>query len=417
MDIELLISQYIDGELSSDAEADLHHRLAVSPEARAVFRAQLALRSVAHDSRILVIPANDLKSRLFNRLQQEGFAPEALPPSLASAAAATPVIEHSIPSPRLDRADHRRRRRAVAWALVPIILLALFIGREYLLEDDLQKGTPIAQDFGPATSGVVPGELPSPREGSPRSLTDARTDARGHTPPSPLSAPAEDRDASLSTSDAASLGRREVARAPTTDRLEQSDDAGTALGREAWLRNGRAATPSSPPPLPRHRGPQMLGERLPDDEVMSRDSLSPHLLSPSGMASSLPEGGGSGVEEGDITQQPAAANADQARGSLLGFGNLRSDHAGQQIADSTRGQALSSTRQDDALAPSDKDDTAMNGALARASSEPAYGSDDRSKERSSPVPLDPSMVKSAKAAYEKVWQALDSLKAKKARTK
>ena len=42
MDIEQLISSYLDGDLTGDQEAELHHTLALSPEARALFREHIA---------------------------------------------------------------------------------------------------------------------------------------------------------------------------------------------------------------------------------------------------------------------------------------------------------------------------------------------------------------------------------------
>lgn len=140
MNIEDFISRYIDGELDSESEADLHHRLAVSPEARAIFRAQIALRAVARDSRVLVTPTPALRNRLFERLEEEeGMGPVPPPPPSPVAAAVAPVadtfvgdVPHSLPSRRLreEGRDSRRRRRALALLLLPALLLGLFFVTE-----------------------------------------------------------------------------------------------------------------------------------------------------------------------------------------------------------------------------------------------------------------------------------------------
>jgi hypothetical protein len=118
MNIEDLIAQYIDGDLPGEAESELHHRLAVSPEARKLFRAQIALHGLAQDARVLHRPTAKMRADLFERLQQEEGMEEvaAIVPSVARAA----EQPRSIPSDNVTstaRATARRRRR-----LVPMLL-------------------------------------------------------------------------------------------------------------------------------------------------------------------------------------------------------------------------------------------------------------------------------------------------------
>ncbi|MEO5928684.1 MAG: hypothetical protein ABIR47_02015 [Candidatus Kapaibacterium sp.] len=146
MNIEDLISQYIDGNLSSEAEAELHHRLAVSPEARKLFRSQIALRSVARDQRVLQTPAPELRSALFGRLQrEEGMKPlEGIPASPPVVAA----VARSIPSPAVR--DGRRRRRAAIW-LIPFITALLAVVIVWNGEEDKPAGmkSPVFSDARP----------------------------------------------------------------------------------------------------------------------------------------------------------------------------------------------------------------------------------------------------------------------------
>src|SRR5687767_14208260 len=71
MNIEDLISQYIDGELSSEAEAELHHRLSVSPEDRMLFRDHVALHEAARSRHLQEHPAREMEMALFSRLARE----------------------------------------------------------------------------------------------------------------------------------------------------------------------------------------------------------------------------------------------------------------------------------------------------------------------------------------------------------
>lgn len=145
MDLELRISQYIDGELSGEEEAELHHMLAVSPEARALFREHLTLHTVARDERVLHRPTQSMRDDLFARLQaEEGMKPSAV--VLASAGASTAVLSDAptsspvhrvaedrpaIASQGDTRTEERRRRRRLIPILIPLLLCVIVGGVWY----------------------------------------------------------------------------------------------------------------------------------------------------------------------------------------------------------------------------------------------------------------------------------------------
>jgi len=195
MDIENLISQYIDGDLSNDAEAEMHHLLSVSSEARALFRAQLALRGVAHDTRVLVTPSNELRRNLFDRLRHEGLPATALPSTISAPSPAPSQVGRSLPSSRLDATALRRRRRAVVWALVPIVLLILIVGGSFVLDRDAPEGMAVLHDEGSNAGLPRAGDL-----GRQPSLPPATTDAgptssvQSSAPSTPLQHRAEGTD-------------------------------------------------------------------------------------------------------------------------------------------------------------------------------------------------------------------------------
>ncbi len=459
MDIELLISQYIDGELTSDAEADLHHRLAVSPEARSLFRAQLALRGVARDARVLATPTTDLRSRLFDRLQQEGFTPEALPSSITPIAAPTAVVAHSIPSPRVAGTDRRRRRRAIAWALVPILFLVAVIGNELFLKENLQKGMPIADDYGPTASNARPGELPSAGTQSQPSITDAGRDVRDHAmgstsataPPTAAGEASEalprggsfrSTDQQASEPETVTAPRRRVTTVASA-REEIADGAGSNADFDARALGGRsmsssappatvspalgvrAATPTSspdrvddalqpPPALARHRASASLSEGLPDDEVMSRDGLRPTVLGANERGDSesiVADGGGSAAAEG--SDKPSFST-EFANGEmqLSSVGNLRGTYATAQLQDSTRGESLTQSQEDVPVAAiNETAPLSSTSATALTTSGPSIGADadaNLNKEKLEPKPLDPPMMEAAQAACENVSASMKS---------
>ncbi|MCE7934166.1 MAG: hypothetical protein DYG96_06195 [Chlorobi bacterium CHB2] len=149
MNIEDLISHYLDGTLSSEAEAELHHRLSVSPEARKIFKAQIALQGVARDARVLHTPTLQMRNALFDRLQREEgmgsladsqaatsptpmaalMLAEAVPPKSYSSAAKNAAINSELVQKEVIAASkaERRRRRLVA-LLLPLLVLVVASG-------------------------------------------------------------------------------------------------------------------------------------------------------------------------------------------------------------------------------------------------------------------------------------------------
>lgn len=134
MDLELRISQYIDGELSGEEESELHHMLAVSPEARSLFREHLTLHTVARDERVLHRPGQAMRDDLFARLQaEEGMKPSAAVLVSGSAAVAvhtdarTRVAPDRAPRSLRDdnRPEERRRRRRLIPILVPLLFCVI----------------------------------------------------------------------------------------------------------------------------------------------------------------------------------------------------------------------------------------------------------------------------------------------------
>lgn len=135
MNIEDLISQYLDGSLASEAEADLHHRLAVSPEARQLFRAHIMLRGIARDQRVLHVPTSETRTRLFDRLvKEEGMQ---LPPMASVPASAAPhaIIPEPPPRPapipsaaaRRTGSSERRKRRVLPWLIPSLVASMMFL--------------------------------------------------------------------------------------------------------------------------------------------------------------------------------------------------------------------------------------------------------------------------------------------------
>lgn len=188
MNIEELISQYIDGTLSTEAESELHHRLAVSPEARKLFRAHIVLRGVARDQRVLHAPTQGMRSRLFERLQrEEGMTALADPPVAVALSSdgndepAVPVpaasggVPHSIPSANLS-APHRRRRRAAPWLITLVIAGAMFV---MFLNNMTDDGT------GPNATKVAQSEAPQKSAGNGGGEVNAKNGGGEATPGAP----------------------------------------------------------------------------------------------------------------------------------------------------------------------------------------------------------------------------------------
>jgi hypothetical protein len=148
MNIEDLISQYIDGDLPSEVEAEMHHRLAVSPEARKLFRAQIALRGIARNPKVLHAPAPELRARLFERLErEEGMKPSvplSPPPPAYAAEMASPVPSSTV------RGETRRRRRAIAWLLPTVVASIITVAIIW------KPGTPLVR---PDTTTIADGSV------------------------------------------------------------------------------------------------------------------------------------------------------------------------------------------------------------------------------------------------------------------
>ncbi|MCB0713062.1 MAG: zf-HC2 domain-containing protein [Ignavibacteriae bacterium] len=158
MDIEQLISQYLDGELSSEAEGEFHQKLSISPEARALFREHLKLQSIARDERVLHQPTASMQSALFARLQEEeGMAPAGTVPLFkekeAPSSTLSPTIPQikprAVPIPSVDRtpmaatddqrSEERRRRRRLIPILLPLMLLCI-VGGVFLVDGNFFSG-------------------------------------------------------------------------------------------------------------------------------------------------------------------------------------------------------------------------------------------------------------------------------------
>jgi hypothetical protein len=179
MNIDDLISHYIDGELSGEAEAELHHRLSVSPDDRKRFREQIMLRGIARDGRVLERPTPAMRSALFARLEEE----EGLKPlAAASAAYAAPIAGHAdgiaadaatpVPTgvapsgPARHRAadrpaiDRRERRRRLVPVLLPILLGVIMTAAlwQFLGDDASDKG---GSALTTATAPQTPDRAPS----------------------------------------------------------------------------------------------------------------------------------------------------------------------------------------------------------------------------------------------------------------
>lgn len=128
----------MDGELSSEEEAELHHTLALSPESRALFREHLTLQGVARDERVLHRPTDDMRESLFARLQsEEGMKPIAAPivGTVGAVGAATSPTKVAAPyrmddraplaADEDDRTEERRKRRRLIPILIPLMFCVI----------------------------------------------------------------------------------------------------------------------------------------------------------------------------------------------------------------------------------------------------------------------------------------------------
>ena len=194
MNIEQTISFYLDGTLNSEQEAEFHHLLSVSPEARTLFREHMALQSVARDERMLMAPEAGLRSSLFATLAAEGMDVDAMPVSGTSYGTAMPQTAPVMPTildeplyaeeplrtvaemrpPVANTKGEEKRRRRLLPFLIPALLLTI-TASALLLNiggDDLQRGTPVLAEATPtptesersesAAATEAPIELPAP---------------------------------------------------------------------------------------------------------------------------------------------------------------------------------------------------------------------------------------------------------------
>ncbi len=173
--IEEKISYYLDGDLTEEQEAELHHLMSVSPEARTLFREHMRLQGVARDERVLLAAEPALQSGLFSRLADEGMDPTAAPVGVAvsfsggpSDAAMTSAIlagkqggpsmpssidpaRPAIAADAVDPARAEKRRRRLVPFLIPF-LIAGITGGLLWFNDGLPFG-------GGSDTGVIEGEV------------------------------------------------------------------------------------------------------------------------------------------------------------------------------------------------------------------------------------------------------------------
>ena len=246
MNIEQTISLYLDGELSGEQEAELHHLLSVSPEARSLFREHMKLQSIARAEQTLLTPEPELRNALFSRLQGEGMSASALPGGLGSPlideeeplipaephrtteqvrhrrnlAPAALVVDRE-PLPNQQRDEEKRRRRLIP-ILLPVLLAALagsilwFDGgerisggsQERIAAVDPERSEAMQQNSEPTTTDAAPGAVPSTDAGSvppvndvdrTEALSSAAADPVQHSSPVPAAPPALRRDSDQTT--------------------------------------------------------------------------------------------------------------------------------------------------------------------------------------------------------------------------
>ncbi len=226
MNIEHLISNYLDGELSPEAEAELHYRLSLSPEGRKLFREHLALRGTARDRELLAEPSTVMRAALFTRLAHEGM--NSATANQAGMIADTPVSQPQAPS----LIDHPVATgfgdRAVRWGLP--ILCALTATALILIDRHVPEAAPAPAANPSAVAGERPRRSPvdaAARASVPRS--DLRTDAR-MSEGTPTSAGSGASTSGSSTSTAFSSGAS--SRGMIADASERSD-AGDRRTRQA----------------------------------------------------------------------------------------------------------------------------------------------------------------------------------------
>jgi hypothetical protein len=239
MNIDDLISQYIDGELTGDAEAELHHRLSVSPEDRRRFREQIELRGIARDRRVLDQPTPAMRAALFARLErEEGLsalaasasafaAPSATTPADASASRIPSSVSSSTGSRARVRAgdrpaiERRERRRRLVPLLLPFLVgVVLTAVLWQFLGDGSPTSSPLATDRSAVdtarqSAGIASIDSPGPSDRSREPL-----------------AAAEEPETSVGAGEAPGIGR-ELAAAGPSSAAGRNDDVAAMSSREA----------------------------------------------------------------------------------------------------------------------------------------------------------------------------------------
>lgn len=187
---EETISHYLDGTLSEEQEAELHHLMSVSPEARTLFREQMRLHQLAQNEKVLLPVEPALRESLFSRLAAEGMSVDAMPiappeptvvsaretsggvtdtPAGISAALARPDIpatpDQRSPIEADRREQEQKRRRRLVPFLIPLLALAI------------SSGFLIATDNWPFGAGNGDGEI--------LASTEVRSDVAEEAPSDP----------------------------------------------------------------------------------------------------------------------------------------------------------------------------------------------------------------------------------------
>lgn len=269
MNIDDLISQYIDGELAGETEAELHHRLSVSPDDRKRFREQIMLRGIARDPRVLERPTPAMRSELFARLEnEEGMTRAAGTTTGTAMAAAAPAHElaHQSASEPHDGASHARtssaastlragdrraigrstvgrsdRRRRLIPILLPFLIGVIMTGLIWQLNDDdsgLDSGrnqmTSAPEAVGPRVSSGIQSIDSHTTADDENASTEGRDDlmATNEATSTPESTPREERltDGSSGRGSTSAHGAGASGGSGVSRIASGSDGAGGSLG-------------------------------------------------------------------------------------------------------------------------------------------------------------------------------------------
>ncbi|MBC8145690.1 MAG: hypothetical protein H7X80_08890, partial [bacterium] len=395
MNIDDLISQYIDGELAGEAEAELHHRLSVAPDDRKRFREQIMLRGIARDRQLLSHPTPAMRTALFARLtQEEGLTAaaatsvalardrgtselstpaasaraESTTAGLAGAAStgAASTRASSTSSPSLSRAgdrtamprDERRRRRLIPM-LLPFVIGVIMTGLIWQFNDD---------DSPSSSKHAITAVEPSAKQGGkagPMSVDEnIANDGGGLTDQSTNGAPrleetATDAGAGGVAADGSSSTREKSLMAAGPESVRSASERESYV-REPAAPRGRAdrsggssgyrgregASSSSDVESRSDSRTESLSESRSESRTESRTSsrrgIGGSLSSDFGEASSrgeelaiadAPLGNGGGVERNASNASDADANSSGARGEDESDSKTKSDGADGGVKD------------------------------------------------------------------------------------